>query len=170
MSSLDARSARKSHVGQPVKIIDKFIDDLELLSKSIIDIFERKNTTDNGEAASAIRDDCYELQKFCAKLEYLLQYQLKEKKNASTLIGISASSALSSTADAAGTQKREYWSLLLDVFKTSHSFEDAIKYVLNLNEVKTHFGRSRAFVRFCFQYHRLADAIQQLTMDQKLLK
>ena len=41
--------------------------------------------------------------------------------------------------------------------------------ILKFIKVKTNLGRARAFLRFCLQYHRLADAVQQLTMEDKLV-
>ena len=65
---------------------------------------------------------------------------------------------------------KDYWGFINDVLKSSRSFQDAIKYVKNLKDVKTNIGRGRAFIRFCLQYHRLADAIQQLMMEDKVIK
>lgn len=134
--------------GNHVKIINKLVADLEELTKKLIN-FQNSNQDD---CNFAIRDDCIDLQKFCAKLEYLLQFNLKDKKGSSS-----------------SSESREYWSFILDVLKASRSFEDAIKYVKNINEIRTNIGRGRGFIRFCLQYHRLADAIQQLIMDDKFL-
>jgi hypothetical protein len=143
-----------------LKIIEKQIADLEELCKTLINIQERKQNENLSEPC--IKDDCYELQKFCFKLEYLFQSCLREKK------GSSFSSSLSPAVESSFST-REYWNLILDALKSSKSFEDALKYVKNLNEVKTNLGRARAFIRFCLQYHRLADAIQQITMEPKVL-
>lgn len=130
------------------KIINKLVNDLEELTKKLINLQNLNQNDDN----FAIRDDCVELQKFCAKLEYLIQFNLKEKKGLST-----------------SAESKEYWTFIVDVLKSSRSFEDAIKYVKNINEIKTNIGRARGFIRFCLQYHRLADAVQQLIMEDKLL-
>lgn len=138
------------------KFIEKLIKDLEELCKKLIDLHE-SNQND------PIRDDCYELQKFCAKLEYLIQFSLKDKKGSANL------ASNSTNPEASLNSSREYWSFIVDVLKSSRSFEDAIKYVKNINEIKTSMGRARAFIRFCLQYHRLADAVQQLTMEDKVM-
>jgi hypothetical protein len=136
-----------------LKIIEKQLNDLEELQKKICQLQQEKSD-------QILRDDCYELQKFCSKLEYLIQFDLKEKKN-STNLSSSATTNVSS---------KEYWTFFVDILKEGRGgFQDAIKYVKNLNEIKTNLGRGRAFIRFCLQYHRLADAIQQLSMDDKLI-
>lgn len=132
--------------GNYAKITSKLVADLEELTKKLIDL----QTSNQNDCNFVIRDDCIDLQKFCAKLEYLLQFNLKDKKGSSS-------------------ENREYWTFILDVLKSSRSFEDAIKYVKNINEIRTNIGRGRGFIRFCLQYHRLADAIQQLIMDDKFL-
>lgn len=138
-------------LNKQAKIVEKIINDLEDLAKKLIDLQQ----INLAESSYVIRDDCLELQKFCAKLEYLIQLNLKDKKSASL--------------NSQSSDSREYWNFILDVLKSSRSFEDAIKYVKNINEIKTNIGRARAFIRFCLQYHRLADAIQQLIMDDKIL-
>jgi hypothetical protein len=141
------------NLNKHLKIIEKQLNDLEELQKKIYHL--QHEISDQ-----ILRDDCYELQKFCSKLEYLIQFGLKEKKN-STNISSLASTNVSNT---------EYWTFFVDILKEGRGgFQDAIKYVKNLNEIKTNIGRGRAFIRFCLQYHRLADAIQQLCMDEKLI-
>jgi hypothetical protein len=144
--NIGATNTPSKDLNKQVKIIEKLVADLEDLAKKLID-------QQQADSSVVIRDDSLELQKFCAKLEYLIQVNLKEKKG------------LSSQAN----DQREYWSFILDALKSSRSFEDAIKYVRNINEIKTNIGRARAFIRFCLQYHRLADAMQQITMEHKVL-
>jgi FYVE and coiled-coil domain-containing protein 1 len=146
------------------KLISKQCLDLEQLTRCLIDIQNEKHEDlVLNQNEKMINDDCNELQKFCAKLEFLIQFKLKEKKSLLSSNNESAASFLSVSS------KSEYWSFLLEVFKSSRSFEDAITYVKNLNEIKTNLGRGRAFIRFCLHFHRLADAIQQLTMDEKII-
>jgi hypothetical protein len=135
-----------SHISKQTRLIEKQLNDLEELQAKICQLHQN----------NVIKDDCYELQKFCAKLEYLLQLNLKEKKN-------------SSSSPSVNTSNKEYWSYFVDVLAGGRGFQDAIKYVKSLSEVKSNLGRGRAFIRFCLQYHRLADAIQQLTMDDKII-
>lgn len=141
-------------VNKHLKIIEKQLNDLEELQKKICQLQQETND-------QILRDDCYELQKFCSKLEYLIQFDLKEKKNSTNF---SSSTALTNVSS------KEYWTFFVDILKEGRGgFQDAINYVKNLNEIKTNLGRGRAFIRFCLQYHRLADAIQQLCMDDKLI-
>lgn len=148
------------------KLISKQCVDLEDLAKRLLDIQTEKQTDlVLNQSESMISDDCIELQKFCAKLEFLLQFKLKEKKS---LLSSDRNLSLNSSNQTESTNK-EYWSFLLEVLKSSRSFQDAIKYVKNLNEIKTNLGRGRAFIRFCLHYHRLADAIQQLMMEEKTI-
>lgn len=149
--NIGTSSTPSKDLNKQAKIIEKIISDLEDLAKKLIDLQQVNQI----ESTYVIRDDCLELQKFCAKLEYLIQFNLKEKKGASL--------------NSQSNDSREYWTFILDVLKSSRSFEDAVKYVKNINEIKTNIGRARAFIRFCLQYHRLADAIQQITMDDKIL-
>jgi FYVE and coiled-coil domain-containing protein 1 len=142
------------------RIIEKLIGDLEDLCRRMTD---PQLLQDN----SPLRDDCYELQKFCAKFEYLLQYKLKEKRS-SLLSTASSVGVVSASGDEYSS--REYWSFLLDALKGSRGFQDALKFAKSLTDVKTPLGRGRAFIRFCLQYHRLADAVQQLTMEEKIVR
>ena len=147
-------------------LIEKFLCDLEDIVKRLVEI--QGNNKDE-----IFSDDCVELQKFCFKFEFLIQFKLKEKK------GLFDTSALSISSNTSGDtsqnlisvySSKDYWGFINDVLKSSRSFQDAIKYVKNLKDVKTNIGRGRAFIRFCLQYHRLADAIQQLMMEDKVIK
>lgn len=158
-----------------LKIVEKLISDLEILVKSLINQQQALNEDSESENPTSIRDDSYELQKFCAKLEFLIQFNLKDRKGGggpllSSPSGGSGPSGHHGEIIAHTTTRNEYWSLLQDVFKASRSFEDAIKYVKSLNEIKSSLGKGRVFLRFCLQYHRLADAIQQLTMDDRVVR
>jgi len=148
------------------KLVEKLIGDLEDLCKTLADLSKANNDL-------PIKDDCFELQKFCSKLEFLIQLNLKEKKS---LLSPSLSANSSNTNGENGSStsfklvNTEYWSFILDSLKSSRGgFQDAVKYVKSLNEIKTNLGRARGFIRFCLQYHRLADAVQQLTMEEKFL-
>lgn len=161
-------------VDKHARLVDKIVTDLETLCKKLIE--NQQKQIEIGDKG-LINDESIELQKFCSKLEYLIQFRLKEKKSTGLLYTASPSQNASGSGAAASvdtskiaSSNREYWSFLVDVFKSSKSFQDAIKYVKNINEVKTNLGKGRAFIRFCLQYHRLADAIQQLTMDEKVLR
>jgi hypothetical protein len=137
---------------------------------------DRLNDNDN-DTNKTIRDGCYELQKFCFKLEFLLQFDLKEKKVGflSTPTSSTANHAVGTTSNTVdnlnltSNMNKEYWTFINDILKSSRGFQDAIKYVKNINEIKSNLGKARAFIRFCLQYHRLADAIQHLVMEKKVL-
>ena len=147
------------------RLVEKLIGDLEDLCKSLADLSKTQSDL-------TIRDNCFELQKFCSKLEFLIQLNLKEKKSLLSPSLSSTSSNLNGENGSANSFKlvnTEYWSFILDCLKSSRSFQDAIKYVKSINEIKTNLGRGRGFIRFCLQYHRLADAVQQLTMEDKFL-
>jgi hypothetical protein len=149
------------------RLVEKLISDLEDLCKSLADLSKAKSDL-------TLRDDCFELQKFCSKLEFLIQLNLKEKKSLLLSPSLSSNSSNAGNGDNGSSTSfklvnTEYWSFILDSLKSSRSFQDAIKYVKSLNEIKTNLGRARGFIRFCLQYHRLADAIQQLTMEDKFL-
>ena len=154
------------------RLVDKIVGDLETLGKKLIETQQKQvEIGDKG----LINDESLELQKFCSKLEYLIQFRLKEKKSGLLYAASPSQNSANSGSASVDTSKiassnREYWNFFVDVFKSSKSFQDAIKYVKNINEIKTNLGKGRAFIRFCLQYHRLADAIQQLTMDEKVLK
>lgn len=159
-----------------MKILEKQVSDLEDLCKKLTEQYNSSNNLSLTNASCdlvLIKDDSNELQKFCSKLEYLLQFNLKEKKSLSSALSASPASSLSSPNSTINpsdnTSNKEYWSFIVDVLKSSRSFEDAIKYVKNITEIKTNLGKARAFIRFCLQYHRLADAIQQLIMDNKVI-
>lgn len=169
------------------KIVEKVLSDLEALGKQLIRISRREHLDDEDEPNEyfsdendsgetiTIRDDCYELQKFCFKLEFLLQFELKEKKSAGFLSQPSTPSTAGQLSPDVGLSmsaclKREYWSFMNDALKSSRSFQDAIKYAKGINEIKTPLGKARAFIRFCLQYHRLADAVQQLMMEEKVVR
>ena len=155
------------------KIIEKLVTDLEDLTQKLVE-YENRVKLEDSSSDGVIRDDCLELQKFCSKLEIVLQFKLKERKGLLSAATSGSSSHNTSLSDSTNFislySNREYWSFFIDALKSSRSFQDAIKFVKNLNEVKTNIGKGRAFIRFCLHYHRLADAIQQLMMEDKIVK
>lgn len=147
------------------KLIQKQCNDLEELAKKLLEIQNQKqNDLIINDKELTITDDCLELQKFCSKLEFLLQFKLKEKKS---ILSTDRNNSINNQTS--NESNREYWSFILEILKSSRSFQDGIQFVKNLNEIKTNLGRGRAFIRFCLHYHRLADAIQQLMMEDKLV-
>lgn len=147
-----------------LNLIQKYLNDLEDLAKKLAE----QQAANPDEVFS---DDCTDLQKFCSKLEFLIQFKIKEKKSIFDSTLSISSAAVDGASNLITTySSRDYWSFFVEVFKSSRGFQDAIKYVKSLNELKTNIGRGRAFIRFCLQYHRLADAIQQLMMEKKIVK
>lgn len=116
ISDLEGKFCFLSFLNIPLSLcyIILFFDYLKKeLCKKLLNQFQTDNQT--------ITNDSYELQKFCSKLEYLLQYKLKEKK-----------SLLSSNNN---NTIKDYWVVIIGLLNNSRAFEDAIKYVKNLNEV-----------------------------------
>lgn len=142
------------------QLIEKYITDLEDLTKQLVEL-------QTEEPSEVFSDDCVELQKFCFKLEFLIQFRLKEKKSFFESNNLSVNT--SNDGSISAYTSKDYWTFFLESLKSSRGFQDAIKYVKNISELKTNIGRGRAFIRFCLQYHRLADAIQQIMMDQKIV-
>ncbi|ELT99824.1 hypothetical protein CAPTEDRAFT_101998, partial [Capitella teleta] len=98
-----------------------------------------------------ITDDSQVLQRLCAKLELLLRSGLKPK------VGILG-------------RKKDYWDYYCDCLSSNKSLNDGIKFVKSLNELKTSLGRGRAFIRFALVHQRLADTIQQCTLNSKVTR
>lgn len=163
-SSFASSSPNNNSDDKHLALIEKFVTDLEDLTAKLVDI-QQENPD------QVFTDDCPELQKFCFKLEFLIQFRLKEKKS---FFDTSNLSVANNIADDGNSQNpisiyssKDYWVFFIESLKSSRGFQDAIKYVKGLNELKTNLGRGRAFIRFCLQYHRLADAIQQIFMEEK---
>ncbi|XP_021369572.1 FYVE and coiled-coil domain-containing protein 1-like isoform X2 [Mizuhopecten yessoensis] len=96
-----------------------------------------------------ITDDNQTLHRFCAKLEYLLQANMKDKL---TLLG----------------RKKDYWDYFCDSIGSTKGVNDGLKYVKTIGDYKTSVGKGRAFLRFCLMHGRMADSIQQCTMNGKV--
>ena len=75
-----------------------------------------------------ITDDNVTAQRFCAKLEHLLQVSLKEK---TSVLG----------------RKRDYWDWLAACLGTGRGAHDGVRYVKSLAEHKTSLGKGRALIR-----------------------
>ncbi|XP_076455922.1 uncharacterized protein LOC143290403 isoform X2 [Babylonia areolata] len=100
---------------------------------------------------SPITDDCQVLQRFCAKLEYLLQFEMKERY---TMLA----------------KRKDYWDYFCDCLASNKGANDGIKYVKALREHKTSLGKGRAFLRFCLVHQRLADTVQQCAIHPKTVE
>ncbi|KAM9385647.1 FYVE and coiled-coil domain-containing protein 1 [Pholidichthys leucotaenia] len=102
-----------------------------------------------GESGEPITDDSTNLHKFANKLEYLLQFDQKEK---TTFLGI----------------KKDYWDYFNDSLAKIKGANDGIRFVKSIKEVKTSLGKGRAFIRYSLVHQRLADTLQQCLMNQRV--
>uniref|UniRef100_A0A8C2JG83 FYVE and coiled-coil domain containing 1b n=1 Tax=Cyprinus carpio TaxID=7962 RepID=A0A8C2JG83_CYPCA len=104
-----------------------------------------KEHYDSGEP---ITDDSSSLHKFCYKLEYLLQFDQKER---TTFLG----------------SRKDYWDYFCDCLAKIKGANDGIRFVKSIPELKTSLGKGRAFIRYCLVHQRLADTLQQCLMNYK---
>ncbi|KAG9333024.1 hypothetical protein JZ751_013900, partial [Albula glossodonta] len=89
------------------------------------------------------------LQKFSYKLEYLLQFDQKEK---TTFLGT----------------RKDYWDYFSDCLAKIKGANDGIRFVKSIPELKTSLGKGRAFIRYSLVHQRLADTLQQCLMNQRV--
>uniref|UniRef100_A0A8D2MBV8 FYVE and coiled-coil domain-containing protein 1 n=1 Tax=Zonotrichia albicollis TaxID=44394 RepID=A0A8D2MBV8_ZONAL len=101
------------------------------------------------EGGEPITDDSVNLQKFSYKLEYLLQFDQKEK---STLLG----------------NRKDYWDYFCDCLAKIKGANDGIRFVKSITELRTSLGKGRAFIRYSLVHQRLADTLQQCFMNTKV--
>ncbi|KAJ8336509.1 hypothetical protein SKAU_G00377290 [Synaphobranchus kaupii] len=101
------------------------------------------------ECGEPVTDDSSNLHKFCYKLEYLLQFDQKEKN---TLLGI----------------RKDYWEYFCDCLAKTKGANDGIRFVKSITELKTSLGKGRAFIRYSLVHQRLADTLQQCVMNQRV--
>ncbi|XP_077411811.1 FYVE and coiled-coil domain-containing protein 1-like [Vanacampus margaritifer] len=99
--------------------------------------------------AEPVTDDSTNLHKFFYKLEYLLQFDLKEK---TTFLG----------------QRKDYWDYFCDCLIKIKGANDGIRFVKSIPELKTSLGKGRAFIRYSLVHQRLADTLQQCLINQKV--
>ncbi|XP_033020977.1 FYVE and coiled-coil domain-containing protein 1 isoform X1 [Lacerta agilis] len=101
------------------------------------------------EVGEPITDDCISLHKFSYKLEYLLQFDQKEK---SSLLG----------------NRKDYWDYFCDCLAKVKGANDGIRFVKSITELRTSLGKGRAFIRYSLVHQRLADTLQQCFMNTKV--
>ncbi|XP_062373370.1 FYVE and coiled-coil domain-containing protein 1 isoform X2 [Sardina pilchardus] len=101
------------------------------------------------ETGEPVTDDSSSLQKFSYKLEYLLQFDQKEK---TTFLGI----------------RKDYWDYFCDCLAKLKGANDGIRFVKSIPELKTSLGKGRAFIRYSLVHQRLADTLQQCLMNHKV--
>ncbi|XP_051735579.1 FYVE and coiled-coil domain-containing protein 1 isoform X1 [Ctenopharyngodon idella] len=105
-----------------------------------------KEYKENGEP---ITDDSSNLHKFSYKLEYLLQFDQKEK---TTFLGY----------------RKDYWDYFSDCLAKIKGANDGIRFVKSIPELKTSLGKGRAFIRYSLVHQRLADTLQQCLMNHRV--
>ncbi|XP_050747563.1 FYVE and coiled-coil domain-containing protein 1 isoform X4 [Gymnogyps californianus] len=103
------------------------------------------------EGGEPITDDSVNLQKFSYKLEYLLQFDQKEKN---TLLG----------------NRKDYWDYFCDCLAKVKGANDGIRFVKSITELRTSLGKGRAFLRYSLVHQRLADTLQQCFMNTKVTR
>ncbi|XP_059197312.1 FYVE and coiled-coil domain-containing protein 1 [Centropristis striata] len=101
------------------------------------------------ESGEPITDDSTNLHKFSYKLEYLLQFDQKEK---TTFLGT----------------KKDYWEYFTECLAKIKGANDGIRFVKSITELKTSLGKGRAFIRYSLVHQRLADTLQQCLMNQRV--
>ncbi|XP_012690847.2 FYVE and coiled-coil domain-containing protein 1-like [Clupea harengus] len=106
-------------------------------------------TKEYKETGEPISDDSSNLHRFSYKLEYLLQFDQKEK---TTLLG----------------SRKDYWDYFSDCLAKVKGANDGIRFVKSISELKTSLGKGRAFLRYCLVHQRLADTLQQCLMNQRV--
>ncbi|KAL0967045.1 hypothetical protein UPYG_G00303900 [Umbra pygmaea] len=105
-----------------------------------------KEHTETGEP---ITDDSPNLHKLSYKLEYLLQFDQKEK---SSLLG----------------NRRDYWDYFRECLTTTRGANEGLRFVKTIPELKTSLGKGRAFLRYSLVHQRLADTLQQCLLNHKV--
>uniref|UniRef100_A0AAQ4S6G7 FYVE and coiled-coil domain-containing protein 1 n=1 Tax=Gasterosteus aculeatus aculeatus TaxID=481459 RepID=A0AAQ4S6G7_GASAC len=101
------------------------------------------------ESGEPITDDSTTLHKFSYKLEYLLQFDQKDK---TTFLGT----------------KKDYWEYFTDCLAKIKGANDGIRFVKSITELKTSLGKGRAFIRYSLVHQRLADTLQQCLMNHRV--
>uniref|UniRef100_A0A7N5JNK8 FYVE and coiled-coil domain autophagy adaptor 1 n=1 Tax=Ailuropoda melanoleuca TaxID=9646 RepID=A0A7N5JNK8_AILME len=101
------------------------------------------------DAGEPITDDSTSLHKFSYKLEYLLQFDQKEK---ATLLG----------------SRKDYWDYFCACLAKVKGANDGIRFVKSIPELRTSLGKGRAFIRYSLVHQRLADTLQQCFMNAKV--
>ncbi|XP_052093546.1 FYVE and coiled-coil domain-containing protein 1-like isoform X2 [Mytilus californianus] len=131
-----AQSPRTLTQPQEMKIVQDILDCINEMK------------SDFEESKIPIDDDNQQLQRFCAKLEYLFQSNMKEKKN---LLG----------------RKKDYWDYFCNCLGKTKGISDGIRFVKSVSEYKTSLGKGRAFLRFCLVHNRMADSLQACIINGK---
>ncbi|GCB81012.1 hypothetical protein scyTo_0022957, partial [Scyliorhinus torazame] len=91
------------------------------------------------------------LYRLCMKLEYLLQYDQKEKR------GIF------------GNQK-DYWDYICACLNSHKCGTNALKCINHTTRLKTPMGKGRAFIRYCLVQQQLAESLQLCFLNQEVAR
>lgn len=95
------------------------------------------------ESNLPITDDSKHLQQLCDRMEFILNFGLKER----TVLG----------------GRRDVWLYFCKCLAERRNILEGLKIVKANRELKTGVGRSRSFLRYCLVHQCLADVIQQCT-------
>lgn len=121
---------------------------LKRIIRDLHDVVAELNK-EHKECGEPITDDSLSLHKFSYKLEYLLQFDQKEK---TTFLG----------------SRKDYWDYFCDCLAKIKGANDGIRFVKSIPELKTSLGKGRAFIRYSLVHKRLADSLQQCLINQKV--
>ncbi|XP_069717913.1 RUN and FYVE domain-containing protein 4 isoform X2 [Phaenicophaeus curvirostris] len=102
------------------------------------------------EQSLPVTDGSRELHSLCAQLEFLLQFDLKEKRS---FFG----------------QRKDYWDFLCQGLSRRRQEHEGIRFVTSLDKLKTPVGRGRAFLRYCLVHQQLAESLQLCLLDPENL-
>ncbi|XP_051870172.1 FYVE and coiled-coil domain-containing protein 1-like [Pristis pectinata] len=104
----------------------------------------------HGRDRRPITDGSASLHRLCTRLEYLLQYDQKEKKSI------------------LGTRK-DYWDYFCVCLNGHRCGVEVLKFVNGTPKLSTSLGKGRAFIRYCLVWQQLADSLQLCFHNQKLV-
>lgn len=122
--------------------VDKAVNDVKECVKELYQEFQERGTP--------INDDDTSLNKFCTKLEVVLQHGQRDKVS---LLGAA----------------KNYWNYFCRCLASEKNLQGyaALKYAKSLTELKTSLGRGRAVVRYCLMHQCLAETLQVCSVNEK---
>ncbi|XP_050772977.1 RUN and FYVE domain-containing protein 4 [Gopherus flavomarginatus] len=96
-----------------------------------------------------VTDGSRELHGLCAQLEFLLQFDLKEKRS---FFG----------------QRRDYWDFLCHGLASRRQGHEGVRFISSLEKLRTPVGKGRAFIRYCLVHRQLAESLQLCFLDPQM--
>ncbi|XP_030436339.1 RUN and FYVE domain-containing protein 4 [Gopherus evgoodei] len=96
-----------------------------------------------------VTDGSRELHGLCAQLEFLLQFDLKEKRS---FFG----------------QRRDYWDFLCHGLASRRQGHERVQFISSLEKLRTPVGKGRAFIRYCLVHRQLAESLQLCFLDPQM--